>query len=125
MLRRVLGLEPVGDLGESGVTRDERWRAGGGCLRRDHPERLGEDRRDDGHVGEREQVHEMAVLERAREERSRRGGGFELGAVVAEADDDGACVDPAKRVQQDMDALVVEQLAEVDDGRLVVLEEGC
>ena len=71
-LGRVLLLEPLGDLGEARVARDERRPAGGGGLGRDHPERLGEDRRHDGDVGERQQVDEVAVLERAGEERPRR-----------------------------------------------------
>ena len=53
---------------------DERRAAAGGGLGGDHPERLREDRRHDGRVGERQQVDEVAVLERAREER-RAGGG--------------------------------------------------
>ena len=61
----------------------------------------------------------MAVLERAREERARRRARLELLAVVAEADDDRASVDPPQRVEEDVDALVVEQLPEVEDGRLV------
>ena len=44
--------------------------AGGGSLGRDHAERLGEDRRHDGDVGERQQVHEVPVLERPGEERA-------------------------------------------------------
>ena len=47
---------------------DERRAAGGGGLRGDHAERLREDRGDDGGVGEREQVDEVAVLERTGEE---------------------------------------------------------
>ena len=45
--------------------------AGGRGLGRDHPERLGEDRRHDGDVAERQQVPQVAVLERAGEERRR------------------------------------------------------
>ena len=71
-VRRVLLLEAGGDLGETGVARDERRRAGGGGLGRDHPERLREDRRDDRRVGEREQVDEVTVLERPREEHALR-----------------------------------------------------
>ena len=122
-VRRVLLLEPVGDLGQAGVAGDERRRARGGRLRRDHPERLREDRRDDGRVGEREQVDEVAVLERAGEERSRAGRRLERLAVVAEADDHGAGVDLLQRLEQDVDALVVEELPEVDDRRLVAGEE--
>ena len=74
-------------------------------------------------VGEREQVDEVAVLERPGEERPRRGDALELLAVVAEADDHGARVELAQRLEQQVDALVVEQLPEVDDRRLVVGEE--
>ena len=69
---RVLLLEPGGDLGEPGVARDERRRAGRRRLRGDHAERLGEDRRHDRDVGERQQMPQMPVLERAGEERPRR-----------------------------------------------------
>ena len=73
------------------MPRDERRAAAGGRLGRDHPERLREDRRHDGGVGEREQVDEVAVLERPREEDALpaqlAGLRLELGAVVAEADD--------------------------------------
>ena len=94
--RTVLRLEPLGDLGEPGVARDERRATGGRRLGRDHAERLGEDRGHDARVREREQVDEVAVLERAREEHARRvGERLELLAVVAEADDDGARVDPS------------------------------
>ena len=65
----------------------------------------------------------MTMLERSGEERSRRRQRLELGAVVAEADDDRASVDVAHRVEQHMDALVVEQLSEVDDRGLVSREE--
>ena len=67
---RILLLQPFGDLGQARVARDERRRAGGGGLGGDHPERLGEDRRDDRRVREREQVDEVPVLERAGEERA-------------------------------------------------------
>ena len=68
-LAEVLGvglLEPGGDLGEPAVAGDERWAAARGGLGGDHPERLGEDRRHDGCIRKREQMGEMAVLERAR-----------------------------------------------------------
>ena len=48
---------------------------------------------------------------------------LELLAVVAEADDHRARVHVAQRLEQNVDALVVEQLPEVDDGRLVAGEE--
>ena len=65
----------------------------------------------------------MSVPERAGEQRARRRSSLQLGPVVAEADDHRARVDLPQRVQQHVDALVVEQLAEVDDGRLVAGEE--
>src|SRR5439155_26076293 len=66
----------------------------------------------------------MPVLQRSREERSRRSDPLELGPVVPEADDNGAAPGLAERLEQNVDALVVEQLAEVDTGRLVALEPG-
>ena len=51
------------------------------------------------------------------------GERLELGPVVAEADDHGAGVDLPQRLEQHMDALVVEELAEIDDGRLVAGQE--
>ncbi len=74
-------------------------------------------------VGERQQVDEMPVLERPGEERARRRGRLELGAVGAEADDDEARVDPSHRLEQHLDALLLDQLPEVDDGRRVAREE--
>jgi hypothetical protein len=59
------------------------------------------------------------VLERTGEERSRRRRSFQLLTVVAEADDDRTGIDLTERVQQDVDALVVDELAEEDDRRLV------
>ena len=85
--RRVLLGDARGDLGEPRVVRDERRHARGRRLGRDHAEGLGEDRRHDGDVDERQQVHEVAVLERAGEERARRCERLERLAVVAEADD--------------------------------------
>ena len=67
--RRIARLETLGHLGEARVARDERRAAGSRGLRRDHPERLGEDRRHDDGVRERDQVHEMAVFQRPGEER--------------------------------------------------------
>src|SRR5918994_3721321 len=68
-------------------------------------------------------MDEVPVLERAGEERPRWRSSLELLAVVAEADDHGAGVEALERLEEDVDALVVEELAEVDDGRLVVGEE--
>ena len=48
---------------------------------------------------------------------------LELLAVVAEADDHRAGIELAQRLEQNVDALVVEQLPEVDDGRFVAGEE--
>ena len=121
----VLLLEPGGDLGETGVPRDERRRAGGGGFRSDHAERLGEDRRHDRHVGERQQVHEVAVLERSGEERAPRRHRFQRRAVRAEADDDEAHIEFAHRFEQDVHALLFDQLPEVDNGRLVAGQERC
>src|SRR5436853_5879235 len=91
--------------------RGSRWRCFGG----DHPERLGKDRRDHGGVGEREQVDEMPVLEGAGEERPGRGNRLELSAVVAEADDHRAGVEALEGLEEQVDALVADQLAEVED----------
>ena len=99
------------------MARDERRRARGRGLGRDHAERLGEDRRHDGRVGERQQVHEVTVLERAGEERARRRGRLELSAIRPEADDDEPRVDPLHRLEQHLHALLLDQLAEVDDER--------
>src|SRR5262249_61680089 len=63
------------------------------------------------------------VLERTGEERPRRRDPLELFAVVAEPDDDCARIHGPQRLEQDVDALVVEQLAEVDDRGRVAGEE--
>ena len=84
-------LEAGRDLGEARVTGDERRAARRCSLGGDHPEGLGEDRRHDAGVGESEQVAEVAVLERAGEERldaALGGTRLERGALGAEADDD-------------------------------------
>ena len=94
--RRIRVLEAGGDLGEPRVAGDERRAAGRGGLGCDHPERLGEDRRHDAGVREREQVPEMAVLERPGEERLDPALGralLERRALRAEADDDEPRVD--------------------------------
>ena len=91
--RRILLLQPRRDLGEPRVPGDERRAAGRGGLGRDHPERLGEDRRHDARVGEREQVTEVAMLERAGEQRLHaelRRTALERAALGAEPDDDDA-----------------------------------
>ena len=69
-LGRVLARDPGRDLGEAGVRGEHRGDAGGGGLGGDHAEGLGEDRRNDGGVAEREEMDEVAVLERAGEERA-------------------------------------------------------
>ena len=103
---------------------DERRTTGGGGLGGDHAEGFREDRRDDARVREREQVHEVAVLERAGEEGPLGiGESLELFSIVAEAHDDGARVDALERLEKDVDALVQEELPEVDDGRLVARQE--
>ncbi len=123
MLGRVLGLEPLRDLRQARMARDERRRPGRRGLGGHHPERLREDRGHDDGVREREQVDEVPVLQGAREQRPRRRGRLELRPVVAEADDHGAGVEALERLEEDVDALVVEELAEVDDRRLVAGEE--
>ena len=116
-------LQPGRDLGQARVPGDERRDAGGCGLRGHHPERLGEDRGHDDDVRERQQVDEVPVLERAREQRVPRRELLEVPAVVAEPDDQGARRAPVQRLDQEVDALVVEQLAEVEDGRQLALEE--
>ena len=124
-MRRILLLEAVRDLGQARVARHERRRAGGRRLGGDHPERLGEDRRNHGCVRERKQMDQVPVLERPCEERVRAGEPLELLAVVAEADDHGAGVELPQRLEQHVNALVVEELPEVDDRRAIVGEELC
>ena len=75
-------------------------------------------------IGERQQVDEVAVLQRAGEEHVEAlGPRLELGAVVAEADDHRARVEAAQRLEQHVHALVLHELAEVDDGVPVAGEE--
>src|SRR5581483_10149478 len=57
------------------------------------------------------------------EERSGRRRRLERPTVVTEADDDGAGVDAVERLEEHLHAFVLDQLAEVDDGRLVTGEE--
>src|SRR6476469_9249746 len=66
---------------------------------------------------------EVAVLERPGEERDERSERLEPLAEVAEADDDRAHVEAGDRLEQHLDALVLDQLPEVDDGRALVGEE--
>src|SRR6266511_2171160 len=120
---RIFGFDPLGDLGETRVLRDERRDAGGCRLGGNHAEGLREDRRHHGDVAEREQRREMAVLERPREERALRRDLLEVGAVVPEADDDRFRVEPRESLEQEVHALVVHQLAEVHDGRARLREE--
>ena len=110
-------------LGEARVRGDDREHAGRRRLGRDHAERLGEDRRHDGDVAERQQMPEVAVLERPGEERAERSERLELLAEVAEADDDRARVEAGDRLEQHLDALVLDQLPEVDDRRPFLGEE--
>src|SRR5438445_9829231 len=119
----VVLLEAGRNLGEAGVTGDERRRARGGSFGGDHPECLGEDGGHDRDIRKRQQMHEMPVLERAREQRALRSQALELFAVVAEADEHGARTERAKGVEQDVDAFVVEQLPEVEDRWLMGCEE--
>ena len=105
---------------------DERRAAGRGGLGGDHPEGLREDGRHDGGVGERKQVDEVPVLERPGEEHPLvvlLGQPLELVAVVAEPDDHRAGVEAVERLEQQVDALVLDQLPEVDDRRGVGGEE--
>src|SRR5207247_5447861 len=115
----ILGFQALRDFRQPRVASDERRRAGGSGLRGNHPESLREDRRDGRDVGKREQMDEMTVLERSGEERSRRRDRLQLLPVVAKADDQRARADAAQRLEQDVDALVVQKLAEVDDRWLV------
>src|SRR3954451_17874952 len=110
--RRVLRLEARGNLGEAGVARDERYASRRGCLRRDHAERLGEDGRYDRHVTHRQQRGKVAVLERAGEQRPLRAELLELVAVVAEAHDHGLRLEIVQRLEQEVDAFVVDELPE-------------
>src|SRR6266511_5112753 len=66
----------------------------------------------------------MAVLERPGEERPLGSNSLELGPVIPEADDDCARLYLLERLEEDVDALVTEQLAEVEDGRVRPCEEG-
>src|SRR4051794_16593342 len=109
--------DPCRHLGEPGVGRDDGQHAGRGGLGRDHPERLGKDRGHDRDVAERQQVAQVAMLERPGEEGAERSPRLELLAEVAEADDDGARGEPGDRLEQHLDALVLDQLPEVEDRR--------
>src|SRR6185312_10376729 len=86
-------------------------------------ERLGEDRRHNGDVAERKQMPEVTVLERPGEERAQRSELLELLTEVAEADDDRARVEAGDRLEQHLDALVLDQLPEVDNRRPFLGEE--
>src|SRR6476620_1721623 len=66
---------------------------------------------------------EVAVLERPGEERAQRSELLELLTKVAEADDDRARVEAGHRLEQHLDALVLDQLPEVDDGRPLLGEK--
>src|ERR671937_242742 len=81
VLSRVLGLEPFGDLGQPGMAGDERQRAAAGSFRGNHPEGLGENRRHDRHLAERDQVDEVPVLQRPGEQGSLRRDPLQLVAV--------------------------------------------
>ena len=68
----------------------------------------------------------MPVLERAREQRldpELAGTTFEDVALWTESDHHHAGVEPLHRLQQDVDALLGDELAEVHDGRLLAREE--
>src|SRR5437763_7609856 len=121
-LGRILGADAGRDLGQAGVRSDHGREPGSRGLGRDHPERLGKDRRGDGDVAEREARNEVPVRERPGEDRSPRRDGLALGAVVAEADDDGPDVEASQRLEENLDPLVLDQLADVDHGWLVARE---
>ena len=89
MALRVRRLEAGGDLGQARVAGDERSDPPAAASAATMPNASGKID-GDGHVGERHEVDEVPVLERAGEERSRRRRALELGAIVAEADDDRA-----------------------------------
>ena len=59
--------ERARDLAQPGVVRDDRQRAAGGGLGRDHPERLGERARDRHRLGGGQQVRQLGVIEPAGE----------------------------------------------------------
>ena len=93
-----------------------------GRLGGDHPEGLREDRRHDRDVGEREQMDEVAVLERPGEERPGGRNRLELGPVVPKPTT--RCARRARAARRaGRGRPFVEQLPEVDDGRLVAGEE--
>ena len=118
--RRVVLLQPAGDLRQSRVVRDDRRTAGGSSLGGDHPEGLGKDRRDDSDVGEREEMHEVPVLERAGEEDVETGGLLlELVRGSRRSRRSPRARPSTQRLEQDLHALVLDQLAVVDDGRPV------
>ena len=86
---------------------DDRRAARRRRLGRDHPECLREDRRHGARIGEREEVDEVPVRERAGEEHVEPLGlRLELCAIVAEPDDHGAGVEPVQGLEQHLDALV-------------------
>src|SRR3954454_24038317 len=101
-------LEPRRNLGEAGVAGDEWWATGGGSLGGDHPKRLREDRWHHARVRQREQVSEVAVLERTGEQRldTELGRGcLERFALGPESDDDEPRRDPGERIEEDVHAL--------------------
>ena len=98
-------------------------RTGGGGFGGDHPEGLREDRGDDRHVGERNQVDEVPVLERPGEEHVSSGHRLQLVAIVAEADDHGLGTHALESLEQELNALVPDQLAEVENRRRFLREE--
>ena len=105
---------------------DERRAADRRRLRGDHAEGFGEDRRHDARVGECQQVPEVPVLERPREDRvdpAFGGPTLERRPLGPEADDDEAGLHTCERIDQDVNALLLDQLPEVDDDRWVGREE--
>jgi hypothetical protein len=63
------------------------------------------------------------MFERSREERPRRRDRLQLVAVVAEADDHRLRVEAGERLEQQVHALVEDQLAEEHDRRALLREK--
>ena len=114
------------DLGQARVVGHDRHDPAGGRLGRDHPERLGQHRWHDHRIRQGHQPLQLGVIHRAREDDARRCLRLELGPGVSEADDDEPHIrmagrDLAPGVEQQVDALLAHQLAEVEDEALQAL----
>src|SRR4029079_14589915 len=99
MLLRVGLLKPLGDLGEPGVSGDERRRPARRCLCGNHDEGLREDGRGHAYVREGPEVAEVAVLEGTGEENAFPCAPLEGVASGPEPDDDGARIHVLERFQ--------------------------